>query len=337
MTNTSGARSPGVVALGASAGGIDALQRTVADLPANLPVAVCVVLHIPATPRSVLANIIARRTRLSVNTAHDGDVLRAGHIYVAPPDHHLVVAPGRVLLDRGPKENGARPAIDPLFRSIASSCGPRGAAVVLSGALADGASGAAMVAGAGGVVIVQDPKDASVPSMPEAAIAAVPSARVVAAHDLGALIAELAVDLDGAHHDQEEANVAPDSIRPFVGSRGRPDGPPSGLTCPECHGPLWEKQTNGVVQFRCRVGHAFAEEVLLEAKDGEVEAAMWSAVETLEEHAELTRRVATRMADSGRESAAAMLRGRADTADHRAEVLRGVLAAADAEPAAKTA
>jgi two-component system, chemotaxis family, protein-glutamate methylesterase/glutaminase len=338
MTNHSGASSPGVVALGASAGGIDALQRTVADLPGDLPVAVCVVLHIPATPRSVLADILARRTVLSVRPAHDGDLLRAGHIYVAPPDHHLLVASGRVRLDRGPKENGARPAIDPLFRSVATECGPRRAAVVLSGSLADGAAGAAAVAAAGGTVIVQEPKDAGMPSMPEAALAAVPTARTVAAQDLGALIAALAHGLDAAHHDGREATVSPNRIQAVPHARtGRPEGPPSGLTCPECHGPLWERETNGVIQFRCRVGHTFADEVLLEAKDGEVEAAMWSAIEALEEHAELIRKVAGRMADSGRDHAAAMLRRRADDTDRRAERLRSVVGAAEIEHQPETA
>jgi two-component system chemotaxis response regulator CheB len=333
MSNTSGARSPGVVALGASAGGIDALQRTVADLPKGLPVAVCVVLHIPATPRSLLAEIIARRTVLDVSSGQDGEPLRAGHIYVAPPDHHMYVASGRIVLDRGPKENGTRPAIDPLFRSIASSCGPRGAVAVLSGALADGAAGAAAVAAAGGVVLVQAPGDASVPSMPEAAIAAVPTARLVAAHDLGAVIADLAVELDGAIHDQMEAIVAHEDTKPFAYARRRPEGPPSGLTCPECKGPLWEQKSNGVTQFHCRVGHAFAEQILVEQKGGEVEAAMWSAIEALEEHAELLRKVAARMADGGRERAAEMLRGRADASEQRADLLRGVRAAADVQPA----
>src|SRR5919107_2769924 len=152
MSDIVGARPRGVVALGASAGGIDALQRAVAGLPRDVPVAICVVLHIPATPRTVLAQIISRSTRLSVAPAVDGEPLRAGHVHVAAPDRHLTVTRGFVALDAGPKENGARPAIDPLFRSMAFAYGRRGAAVVLSGALTDGSLGAAAVATAGGTV-----------------------------------------------------------------------------------------------------------------------------------------------------------------------------------------
>src|SRR3954454_12438277 len=141
----------GVVAIGASGGGIDALQRVLGVLPEGLPVAICVVLHIPATSRSLLAEVISRRTALPVHVATERAPLRPGHIYVAPPDRHLLVRPGHLELDPGPKENGVRPAIDPLFRSIAAAYGRRGVAVVLSGALSDGASGALVVAEAGGI------------------------------------------------------------------------------------------------------------------------------------------------------------------------------------------
>jgi two-component system chemotaxis response regulator CheB len=183
---------PGVIAIGASAGGIEALQRLMRELPADLAAAVCVVLHIPAASRSLLAEIIDRRTPLSVTTAYGSEVMRAGHVYVAPPDCHLRVAGGRTQLDRGPKENGVRPAVDPLFRSVAVEYGARGMAVVLSGSLSDGAGGAAAVAAAGGTVLVQRPDDAVVPSMPEAALAAVPDAVALTAAELAAELARRA-------------------------------------------------------------------------------------------------------------------------------------------------
>ena len=195
MTHDAGATPLGVIALGASAGGIDALQRAVTGLPPDSPFAFCIVLHLAATPRSILADIIARRTRLSVATATHGDVLRPGHVYVAPPNRHLVVADGRVVLDAGPKENGARPAIDVLFRSVAQNYGARCGAMVLSGALSDGAAGAAAVAAAGGVVLVQDPESAAVPSMPSATLLAVPGARVTTAAGLREALDEFAAGL----------------------------------------------------------------------------------------------------------------------------------------------
>jgi two-component system, chemotaxis family, protein-glutamate methylesterase/glutaminase len=315
--------APGVIAIGASAGGIEALQRLMRELPEELPAAVCLVLHIPASSRSLLAEIINRQTPLPVRAAADGEPLRAGHVYVAPPDCHLRVNAGRLRLDRGPKENGVRPAIDPLFRSVAEQYGARGIAVVLSGSLSDGAGGAAAVAAAGGAVLVQDPGDAVVPSMPEAALGAVPGAVALDALGLADELARRAAALP--HADAVEVVVNTEEPRPS----GRPDGPPSGLTCPECHGPLWRLQDGELVRYRCRVGHLFGEDVLVEGKAAAVETALWMAVEALEERNELLGKMADRLAGSGRASAADRVRERARSAGERAELIRGVLAIDD--------
>ncbi len=309
----------GVVAIGASAGGIDALQRLMRDLPADLPAAVCVVLHIPASSHSLLAQVIARQTRLPVSQAIAGERLRAGHVYVAPPDWHLLVRSGHVRLDRGPKENGVRPAIDPLFRSVADAYGDRSVAVVLSGALSDGAAGAAAVAAAGGTVLVQAPGDAIVPSMPEATLSAVPGAE---AFPVAELTAELERRAAAFPRPQPAASSRPARE---TGWSAESAGPPSGLTCPECHGPLWERRHGSLVRYRCRVGHAFSEEVLLDGKGAAVEAALWMALEALEERAELLEKVAARFAAEGRADTAAALRERAGGAGERAERIRAVL------------
>jgi two-component system chemotaxis response regulator CheB len=183
-----------LIGIGASAGGIEALIRLVRGLPPDLPAAVLVVLHIPATGSSVLPAILARHCPLPVQQAGDGQTLRAGEVLVAPPDCHLRAVDGRVRLERGPKENGVRPAVDPMLRSVAAAAGDRGIAVILSGALGDGADGAATVAAAGGTVLVQDPADAIVPSMPERTLQAVGgAARALRAldigHELGRLVA----------------------------------------------------------------------------------------------------------------------------------------------------
>ena len=313
----------GIVALGASAGGIEALQRLMRELPEELPAAVCLVVHIPATSRSVLADIIARQTPLPVSPAVDGEPLAEGHVYVAPPDLHLRVRAGRIQLDRGPKENGVRPAIDPLFRSAADAYAERAIAAVLSGSLSDGAGGAAVIAAAGGTVLVQDPDDAVVPSMPESALAAVPGARRFAAADLADEIARVA---DAFPPTAEEVPVsADDSLPPLQQLRRVAAGPPVGLTCPECHGPLWELREGEVVRYRCRVGHAFYEDALLEGKGAAIESALWMALEALEERSELLNAVADRLETGGRASSAASFRERARGADERAELVRGVL------------
>ena len=163
MAGRTSADGRGIIAVGASAGGIDAIQRLMKELPEDIEAAICIVLHIPASSRSLLPQVIARQTRLPVCQAATGLRLRPGHVYVAPPDQHLLARNGAAWLDRGPKENGVRPAVDPLFRSVAEGYGARGIAVVLSGSLSDGAAGAAAVAAAGGAVLVQAPVDAIVP------------------------------------------------------------------------------------------------------------------------------------------------------------------------------
>jgi two-component system chemotaxis response regulator CheB len=313
----------GVVVIGSSAGGIEALRRFMSAVPTDLPVAVCVVLHIPATSRSLLAEIIARSTQAPASAAIHDERPEPGHIYVAPPDRHLIVRRDRLELDPGPKENGVRPAVDPLFRSAATAYGANSAAVVLSGALSDGAIGAAAVAAVGGLVLVQDPADAIVPSMPEAALRAVPGAVTADAPALAAAVAEFARTLG----ELEEEQIMLDDVRqsPVERSRHRPEGPPSGFTCPECHGPLWEFSGKEPIRYRCRVGHVYDEDHLVAEKSTEIEAALWAGLEALEERAELLDRVARRMQRTGRHERARSYRERVAFAQQRAEVLRDAL------------
>jgi two-component system, chemotaxis family, protein-glutamate methylesterase/glutaminase len=282
-----------VIGVGASAGGVDALIRLVRPLPADLPAALCVVLHVPATGRSLLAPILQRHTELPVEVAADGAPLGPGRIYVAPPDRHLTVGDGRLRLDRGPKENAVRPAVDPMLRSLAAAYGPRAIAVILSGALGDGSSGAVAVRDSGGVVIVQDPGDATVPSMPETALRALGGAdAVLPVEAIGAAIAQRSFPVPAMGED-----LVMTPAGEIEEGRDRPSGPPSGLTCPECHGPLWEVQDGELVRYRCRVGHGFSEESLVIEQGGAVEAALWTALEALEERAEFLKGVARRHGD----------------------------------------
>jgi two-component system chemotaxis response regulator CheB len=281
----------GIVGVGASAGGVDALVRLVGSLPADLPVAVCVVLHVPATGRSLLAPILDRHSELPVMEAKHDVPLRAGRVYVAPTDMHLTVAGGRLQLDHGPRENGVRPAVDPLLSSIAAQYGERTVGVILSGALGDGSSGAVAIHEAGGVVIVQDPDEATVASMPETALLSVGRAAETLGIDaIGGRLVEIA---HGLPPMREDVLVAPPSeILP--GGPDRPSGPPTAFTCPECDGPLWEIDEGQGRRFQCRVGHAFSEDSLVVEQGTAVEAALWSALEALEERAEFLTRLAER-------------------------------------------
>ncbi|QFZ19602.1 chemotaxis protein CheB [Saccharothrix syringae] len=181
-----------VVVIGASAGGLTALRRLLADLPAGLPASVLVVVHTTDRTRSRLAEVLADQGRLPAAYAVPGQRLTRGLLTVAPPGQHLVVTADDTLrLTRGPLVHRTRPAVDPLLNSAAEVCGPRVLAVVLSGLLQDGAEGAAAVAAAGGAVLVQDPADAHSPDMPRATLARVPHAGVRPAARLGSAIADL--------------------------------------------------------------------------------------------------------------------------------------------------
>ncbi|MDQ3997065.1 MAG: chemotaxis protein CheB, partial [Gemmatimonadota bacterium] len=146
-----------VVVVGASAGGIEALRELVAHLPADYPGAIFVVVHIPTDAPSMLPRILTRAGPLPAVHASDGDAIEGGRIYVAPPNHHLLLKPDAMWVGYGPKENGHRPAVDPLFRSAARAYGPRVVGVVLSGTLSDGSHGLRAVKAGGGTAVVQDP------------------------------------------------------------------------------------------------------------------------------------------------------------------------------------
>lgn len=278
-----------VVVVGASAGGVEALSRFVSALPPDLPAAVLVVLHVAPGGTSVLPGILNRAGALPAAPVGDGEPLEEGRIYVGVPDRHLVLEDGLVRAPRGPRENGHRPAVDPLFRSAATAFGPACIAVVLSGARDDGTAGAAAVRAAGGCVMAQDPGDALYPSMPESVIERVGVDR----HATAAALAEL-VAASIREHEQET---------PMSGGEGQGGatrheaGEPgaSGLTCPECGGAIYVDQADGVVQLNCHTGHAYSPESFAAEQEQALEVALWSAVRHLEERAAMLRRLAGRV------------------------------------------
>lgn len=284
----------GVVAIGASAGGVEALSNLAARLSPDLPYAYLMVLHVPAGAPSVLARIVDRSGPLPTAAAQDGAPLEPGRIYVGVPDRHLLVADHRVVLSQGPTENGHRPAINALFRSVAVTFGPRAIGVLLSGVLDDGVLGMAAIRSRGGVTIGQSPDDALFPAMPLNAREAGVVDRQAAAADIGAVLKELS-DREVKDSDVERDAAMELENRIATMSRFAVDfdteklGVPSGYTCPDCNGSLVSISEGN---FRCQVGHAWTVDALLDARDNELEGAMWIAVRSLQEKARLARDMA---------------------------------------------
>ena len=319
-----------VVVVGASAGGVEALTRFVAGLPADLSAAVLVVLHIPARAPSALPAILARSGPLPARTAGEDEPLVAGAILVAPPDLHLVLRESGATVVRGPRENGHRPSIDALFRTAAVHFGPRVVAVVLSGSDDDGTSGALAVRQRGGVVAVQDPEEAIYPTMPASVAHRAEPVAAVRAADLGSVVADLVTEAPGPPPPatdalEQEAAVDENLEDAVLGER---NGVPSGYSCPDCSGVLFLQSKAPVLRFRCRIGHAWTADGLVAQQDLTVETALWSAVRTLQEKAELSERLAHRAQDDGRRVSANHFHEAAREAHRSARVLRELLSSA---------
>ncbi|MFC4591575.1 chemotaxis protein CheB [Sphaerisporangium corydalis] len=289
-----------LVVVAASAGGVEALRDLLARLPADLAASVLIVLHVPARGSGALAGILDRAGPLEAAVATDGERLRHGRVYVAPPDHHLLVQAEAVRLSRGPRHNGHRPAADPLFLSAALYGGPRTLSVVLSGTLDDGARGCAAVERHGGLVAVQDPEESAFDGMPRAAIAASVSPEVLTLKQ----IAEWIV-LRGQGRTGEASMRDPEVEREvslFL-NQGRieaPEGTLSGFSCPECGGPIYETQTRSDPRYECRVGHGWSAESMVVSQSEAVERALWVAILRLEERLRLLERMIRKAREQNR-------------------------------------
>jgi two-component system chemotaxis response regulator CheB len=338
-----------VVVIGASAGGVEALCALVAGLPRGLRASVVVVLHLAPFSRSNLPAILARAGRLPAKHVEEGDALEPGRVHVAPPDHHVLVERDHLRLTRGPRVNGHRPAIDVLFRSAARSCRSQVIAVVLSGTLDDGVHGLEVVRRRGGLGVVQDPEDAAFPDLPANALASAGADRVAPLAELPGLLVELAeerarsqpsVEADmarrthprGGRSAEEEKRSGREARVEGRAAAGAADGPrdgtPSGYSCPDCGGVLWEvpgEGKTGSPRFRCRVGHGYDAESLLASDGNAVEDALWTALRALEERASLSERLFLRAESRNQTLSAARFAEQTREAQARIEVLRNLL------------
>lgn len=320
-----------IIVIGASAGGVETLITLVRNIPHKIPAAFFVVLHIPAGGPSLLPEILGRAGSLKATQAQDGEEIMDGHIYVAPPDNHLLLEEGSVRVVHGPRENRHRPAIDPLFRSAANEYGSRVVGVILTGALDDGTAGLLAIKRSGGIAIVQDPQEAMYPSMPLSAQTHVAVDYTLPVARIGPLLDRLArkdsPQEEGGYpmSDNLEKEVKKAELVANEMTAGEQIGKPSVFSCPDCGGVLWEIQDGDMLRFRCRVGHAYPVESVLAGQDEALEDALWVALKTLEESADLSRRMAKQAHERGSEWLARRFEAKLKNVNQRIDVIRKVL------------
>lgn len=317
-----------IIVIGTSAGGVEALQTLVRHLPEDLPAAIFVVLHVARQATSVLPAILERAGSLRAIHPQSGQPIEHGMIYIAPPDHHLLIKPGFVTLSTGPYENGFRPSVNALFRTAADVYGPRVIGVVLSGLLDDGSAGLLEVKANGGLAVVQDPADAVFASMPQNAMKVVDVDYALPVAEIGDLLVQLTSDpieeiepmMDGKKDVAETAQAE----HIYTDASGKI----SDLSCPDCGGVLVEyrKGQNGkLVSYECRVGHLFSLETMVSRHTEATEAALWAALRTLNENISLSRQVAGFALEANDIEAHQVYLQKARTAEAQAATLRQLL------------
>ncbi len=316
-----------LIVIGASMGGVAALRLLAARLPRDLPAAVLVVLHIGSN-RSILPELLHDSGGLTASHAVDGEPLRAGHIFVAPPDHHLLVDATSIRLSRGPKEHHTRPAIDPLFRSAALAHGSAVIGVVLTGLFDDGTAGLQAIKARGGIAVVQDPQEAAEPSMPLSAVKYVRVDHCVKLDDLAPLLVSLvstqaaeAVHVPTQLAHEHALSLLEGDLMQHLHAIAKP----STFVCPDCQGALWEISGSRPPRYRCHIGHAFTLSTLEHAQSDAAEEALWSAIRALEEKKMLLARLAEERRSEGREHEAARLESDAKDTERHADLLQDLV------------
>ena len=308
-----------LIVIGASAGGVDALRSLVSGLPHDLAAPVLIVLHIGAH-RSELPALLSAAGPLPAKHAEHDEPMLAGQIYVAPPDRHLIVVEDRLQLTRRPRENWARPAINPLFRTAAEAWGPAVIGVILTGRLNDGATGLVEISRAGGLTVIQSPDEAAYPEMPASAMDNAPPDYSLPLTDISALLGRLV-------SDREQAAAASPAQEPEKHARSADTQYecPVAVTCPDCGGALRREEAGSLIEYRCHIQHVYTAEVLAAAQFDQMERVMRAAERIVHERSELCRQMALRADAAGASEVESLWRTASRQAMDRAYEIRDLV------------
>lgn len=322
-----------IIVIGTSAGGLKALSTIVSALPDEMDAVLFIVQHLAADKPSILPQIL--KDLGSLPTAHpmDKEKIQKGRIYIAPPDHHLLVNRGYMRVVRGPQENRFRPAIDALFRSAARAYGPRVVGVVLTGYLDDGTVGLQVIKKRGGIAVVQDPNEAEYPGMPKSVLRYVKVNHCIPLKEIPELLVRLANEPAA---DEEaypipkdievESNIAEQQMntKEFL-ENVEQIGIRTTYTCPECSGSIWQIGDEDPLRFRCHVGHSYTADIFLAEQTHNLENALWSAVRALEEKVTFSRQMAERMKNYNLHNAVKKYEDYARNLDKEVSLVREVI------------
>jgi two-component system, chemotaxis family, protein-glutamate methylesterase/glutaminase len=310
-----------IIVIGGSSGATTPLKEILSRLPADVPAAVFVVVHIPPGSVNILSTTIGA-SRLPVQEAQNGLEIQHGHVYLAAPDRHLLLADGHMILGHGPHENMVRPAIDPLFRSAALHYGPRVIGVILSGLLTDGAAGLEAIKLCGGLALVQDPSDALADAMPRSALETTTVDLCLASARIGDVLCNLAREQPGrALPIPPEIGV---DVELAAGERRHSESlwaaaDPAPLTCPSCGGVLSSRK------LRDQAGHPDDTDASAMETEDRVDEALRIALRIIEERADLVRRMARDSRRSRRPAVAQAYEVRAAEYTKYAHTIREVM------------
>ena len=316
-----------IIVIGASTGGFEAFKTLIKGLPPDFDASIFIVWHMSPDIRGVLPQVLNRVNSIVAAHAYHNEAIQPNRIYVAPPDHHMLVEKGKVLITHGPKENRFRPAVDPLFRSAAYAYGNKVIGIVLSGALDDGTAGLWTVKHYGGTAIVQDPMDAEVPSMPENAMREVEIDYCVGISELPGLLVRLSKEpitekavVMKDEQTKKEIQIAAEERALEKGVLKL--GELSPYACPECHGVLTRLKNDNIIRYRCHTGHAYTADALMASITEKIEDSLYSAIRGMDESIMLLNHLGDHFAEANQPSLAALYFKKAKEARERSEWVR---------------
>jgi two-component system, chemotaxis family, protein-glutamate methylesterase/glutaminase len=317
-----------IVVAGASAGGLHSVQELAAQLNAEMHAAVFVCLHFrKLSHNSVVVERLQAHTDFTCKLAEHGEPIRKGYLYLAPPDRHLVIRQGAIVLGQGPQENLWRPSIDVLFRSAAAAYDGRVIGIIMSGLMYDGTAGMSAIKRCGGTSVVQDPAEAEYKDMIQSVLKNVQVDYCVPLEAIGGILTEKTRNgfnrFEIPNDIRVEAEIAE---RMALGmERVSALGERSPFICPDCGGGLWEMVNDEVVRYRCHTGHVYNEGELLIRQSDALENTLWTALRMMEERRQLLEKMSREETQKGWKLSADSKHERARALDEHINRLKGIL------------